>query len=209
MCHKPLPGIDASLISTSDYFETLVHWNIFANSSDSLSVDLCLKQTKKARKMRDFPEGDTSKKGKQHLLVLADLKSAKEFKTCQVMLANLGFKLISLEKWQKQNLICILVTFRLSQLSGLNLCKLLEGITCLCLFVRAFFFHSSKMCHKLLFELCGFCCHEPQLAWLLLYFVTDFYICFICSQIFHNFSSLPTVYNEVKVQRPEISISPS
>lgn len=48
--------------------------------------------------MRDFPEGDISRKGKQHLLVLADLKSAKEFKTCQVMLANLVFKLISLEK---------------------------------------------------------------------------------------------------------------
>lgn len=48
--------------------------------------------------MRDFPEANTSKKGKQHLVVLADLKSAKEFKTCQVMLANLGFKLISLEK---------------------------------------------------------------------------------------------------------------
>lgn len=48
--------------------------------------------------MRDFPEGDTSRKRKKHLLVLADLKSAKEFKTCQVMLANLVFKFISLEK---------------------------------------------------------------------------------------------------------------
>lgn len=48
--------------------------------------------------MRVFPQGDTSKKAKQHLLVLAELKSAQEFKTCQVMLANLIFKLISLEK---------------------------------------------------------------------------------------------------------------
>lgn len=48
--------------------------------------------------MRIFPQGNASKKGKQHLLLLADLKSAKQFKTCQVMLANLIFKLISLEK---------------------------------------------------------------------------------------------------------------
>jgi len=57
------------------------------------------------------------------------------------------------------------------------------------------------MHHKILFELCGFCCHDPQLARLLLYFAADFYICFISSQSFHNFSSLPTVYNEAKAQR--------
>lgn len=111
--------------------------------TDFLWISVSNKQ-KKAKKRRDFPEGDTSKRGKQHSLVLAELESAEEFKICQIILANLFFKLISLEKWQNQNLICILVTFRLSQLSGLNLCKSLEYITCLWLFLRAFFFNSSR-----------------------------------------------------------------
>lgn len=157
------------------------------------------KQTK-ARKIRDFSEADTSKKGKQHLVVLAELQSAKEFKTFQVMLANLGFKLVNLEKWQNQNLICILVTFGLSQLSGLNLCKLLEGITRLCLLVRAFFFHSSIYAtnYYLSFvDLAAMSLSYNDCSYTLL--LT--YICFICCLSFHNFSSLPMICNEAKVQR--------
>lgn len=65
MCHKWLPGIDASLMSTDAYSEEIwgtVHWNMFTNSSDRLSVGLCFEQTK--TKMRDFHEDDTCRKRK-------------------------------------------------------------------------------------------------------------------------------------------------
>lgn len=113
-------------------FEVLVHWNMFMNSSDRLPVGLCFEQTNKNRKKNErFPWSHTCRKRKQQLLALGKLKSAKECKTWQVILANLVFKTLSLEKWQKQNLISISVTFRLSQLDELNHPKLLEVVTTL------------------------------------------------------------------------------